>query len=150
MQGLSLAVLPDVLAICRVPTDTSLADVPTGGLFWSATRTQDELSLVIPDDQVPKDWQAERGWRCLQVRGKLDFEATGVLSALSAPLAFAGISIFVVSTFDTDYVLVREQDLNSACEVLSEHGYKVDKGQGRKAQPSSPVGFAAPSGTEGQ
>jgi len=127
MQGLSLDVLPDVLAICRVPADTPLAEVPTGGRFWSATRTQDELSLIIQDDQVPKDWQAERGWRCLQVRGKLDFEATGVLSALAAPLAFAGISIFVVSTFDTDYILVREQDLDGACEVLSEHGNTVQK-----------------------
>ena len=127
MEGLSLAVLPDVLAICRVPSDTPFAEVPTEGRFWSATRTQDELSLVIPDDQVPKGWQAERGWRCFQVRGKLDFEATGVLSALSAPLAFAGISIFVVSTFDTDYVLVREQDLDSACEVLRENGIKVKK-----------------------
>ncbi len=127
MEGLSLAVLPDVLAICRVPSDTPLAEVPTEGRFWSATRTQDELSLVIPDDQVPKGWQAERGWRCFQVCGKLGFEATGVLSTLSAPLAFAGISIFVVSTFDTDYILVREQDLDSACEVLRENGNKVKK-----------------------
>ena len=127
MEGLSLAVLPDVLAICRVPSDTPFAEVPTEGRFWSATRTQDELSLVIPDDQVPKGWQAERGWRCFRVRGKLDFEVTGVLSALSAPLAFAGISIFAVSTFDTDYILVREQDLDSACEVLRENGNKVKK-----------------------
>ncbi len=125
MEGLSFAILPDVLAICRVPSDTPLAEVPTGGQFWSATRTQDELSIVIPDDQVPQDWQAERGWRCLQVRGKLDFEVTGVLSALAPPLAFAGISIFVVSTFDTDYILVREPDLNRACEVLSAHGHEV-------------------------
>jgi hypothetical protein len=127
MQGLSLDVLPDLLAICLVPSDTPLAEVPRGGRFWSATRTQDELSLVIPDDQVPQGWQAERGWRCLQVRGKLDFEVTGVLSALSAPLAVAGISIFVVSTFDTDYILVRERDLNRACEVLREHGHEVEK-----------------------
>ncbi len=127
MEGLSLAILPDVLAICRVPSDTPLAEVPTEGRFWSATRTQDELSIVIPDDQVPQDWQAERGWRCLQVRGKLDFEVTGVLSALAAPLAFAGISIFVVSTFDTDYILVREPDLNRACEVLSAHGHTVER-----------------------
>jgi hypothetical protein len=126
MEGLSLTVLPDVLAICRVPSDTPLAEVPTEGRFWSATRTQDELSLVIPDGQVPQDWQAERGWRCLQVCGKLGFEVTGVLSALSAPLAFAGISIFVVSTFDTDYILVREPDLNRACKVLSAHGHEVD------------------------
>jgi hypothetical protein len=127
MQGLSLDVLPDVLAICHLPPDTPLAEVPLEGRFWSATRTQDELSLVIPDDQVPKGWQAERVWRCLQVRGKLDFEVTGVLSALSAPLAFAGISIFVVSTFDTDYILVREQDLDGACEVLSEHGHEITR-----------------------
>ena len=114
MQGLSLDVLPDLLAICRVPSDTPFAEVPMVGHFWSATRTQEELSLVIPDDQVPKGWQAERGWRCLQVRGKLDFEVTGVLSALSSPLAFAGISIFVISTFDTDYILVRDKDLNRA------------------------------------
>jgi hypothetical protein len=125
MEALSLAVLPDLLAICRVPSDTPLAEVPTGGRFWSATRTQDELSLVIPDDQVPQGWRAERVWRCLQVCGELDFEVTGVLSALSAPLASAGISIFAVSTFNTDYILVPEKDLNRACEVLAENGHKI-------------------------
>jgi hypothetical protein len=125
MKALSLTVLPDALAVCRVPPDTPVADVPLTGPFWSATRTRDELSLVIPEDQVPEGWQAVPGWRCLQVQGPLDFELTGVISALTAPLADAGVSVFVVSTFDTDYVLVREPDLERACEALSALGHSI-------------------------
>ena len=108
--------------------DTPLEVVPTDGSFWSMTRTEDELSLVISEDQVREGWQVERGWRCLSVLGKLDFEITGVLSALSAVLASAGISIFVVSTFDTDHILVRESDLDHACKVLAAQGYRIESG----------------------
>lgn len=127
MEGLSLTVLPVLLAICRFSSETPLEEIPKEGVFWSATRTTEELSLVIPEDQVQKGWQVERGWRCLKVLGKFDFEVTGVLSALSATLAFAGISIFVVSTFDTDHILVRDEDLDRACKVLTANGHQVKK-----------------------
>ena len=69
---------------------------------------------------------AETGWRCLRVEGPLSFELTGVLANLSAPLARAGIPIFVISTYDTDNVLVKVTDLESACSALRDEGYTVD------------------------
>ncbi len=75
---------------------------------------------------VPAGATAETGWRCLQVEGPLAFEMTGVLAALSAPLARAEIPIFVVSTYDTDYLLVKAVDLDSACDALRDEGHSVE------------------------
>jgi uncharacterized protein len=86
-----------------------------------------ELSLVIPEDFVPPGCPCEHGWRALKVAGPLDFSLTGLLSALAAPLAQAGISLFALSTYDTDYVLVRETDLDAAITVLSQAGYRVER-----------------------
>jgi len=91
--------------------------------FWSVTQIGDELSLVIPQDRVQPGWKAESGWRCIQVLGPLDFGLTGILSHLSGVLAGAGISIFALSTYDTDYILVKESSVARAREVLAESGY---------------------------
>ena len=76
--------------------------------------------MVIPQEAVEADWQAEGDWRALKVSGPLDFNLTGVLAALAQPLAGAGIPIFVLSTFDTDYILVREWDLSRAKQILQQ------------------------------
>ena len=93
------------------------------------TRTADELSIVCGDASVPPDLdaRAQRGWRALKVQGPLDFSLTGVLDALTAPLAQARISIFALSTYDTDYVLVHGDDLAQACETLTAAGHTVAK-----------------------
>ena len=91
--------------------------------FLSITYTQDELSLVCWDAQVPDDVKCERAWRALKVQGPLDFALTGILSSLSTPLSEHGIAIFAVSTFDTDYILVKEEKLSYATEVLEQHGH---------------------------
>ena len=91
--------------------------------FWSVTRTGEELSIVLPEENVPGDWKAEKGWCCLKVHGPLDFSLTGILASLATPLAEAGISIFAISTYDTDYVLVRDKDLARAKNVLAECGH---------------------------
>ena len=96
------------------------------GSFLSITRTDDELSVVSSSSVVPAGVTAETGWRCLRVEGPLPFELTGVLAALSAPLARAKIPIFVVSTFDTDYLLVRAPDLERVCDALHEEGHSVN------------------------
>lgn len=93
--------------------------------FLSITRTPDELSIISSTTDVPAGARAEAGWRCLKVEGPLAFEMTGVLASLSAPLARAGVPIFVVSTFDTDYVLVKAEDLEKACSALRGEGHVI-------------------------
>jgi|1186.fasta_scaffold296971_1 hypothetical protein len=117
---MEVAVLPGTLAVCRLrATDR----VPSWALelhegFVSITRTPDELSVVCPQEAVPPDTEVEEDWRALVLPGPIPFEATGVLSALTVPLAEAGIPVFAISTYDTDYVLVREKDLEHALHVL--------------------------------
>ena len=116
---LTLTLLPDRLAVCRLAPDAALPPWLdwSGGLI-SLTRTSDELSIVCAEERVPDTVQAERGWRALKVLGPLDFALTGILAGLAAPLAEAGISLFALSTYDTDYVLVRAADLERALAVL--------------------------------
>lgn len=117
---LRLKVLPGRLAVCRLdaagPIPPWFRPGPLAGLTW----TEDELSLVIQEDLVPEGVKAERGWRAIKVLGPLDFSLTGVLSSIAAPLARARISIFALSTYDTDYVLVQDKDLNAAKAVLED------------------------------
>ena len=91
----------------------------------SVTRTPDELSIVCSEASVPPTARAQRGWRALEVQGPLDFSLTGVLAALTAPLAQARISIFALSTYDTDYLLVPGEDLARACATLTAAGHTV-------------------------
>jgi uncharacterized protein len=112
-----LTVLPDRLAVCRLPAD---APAPSwaAGAFVSVTRTAEELSVVCAEENVPDGVTAERGWRCLKVEGPLDFALTGVLAELLVPLAKAEISVFALATYDTDHLLVREDRLEDALAAL--------------------------------
>jgi hypothetical protein len=121
----SLVVLPGRFALCRLPPEAEAPPPDPHALIWSATRTAGELSLIVPEAAAQAGWQAEAGWRCMQVAGPLDLALTGVLYALSAPLAAAGIPIFALSTYDTDYVLVRSADLARALAVLREAGHRI-------------------------
>ena len=89
------------------------------------TRTASELSIVCPDASVPAAVTAHRGWRAIAVDGTLDFALTGVLASLASPLASAGVSIFAVSTYDTDYVLVQQDALDRAVAALAAAGHRV-------------------------
>ena len=125
-MNLRLSVLPGTLAICRLGPDDPLPDWAQDGDFLSITRTSDELSIVCSEAAVPDSVKSDRGWRCLKVEGPLDFSLTGVLASLLAPLADAGISIFAVSTFDTDYLLVKAGNLAHTAEVLIQAGHRVN------------------------
>jgi len=120
MQNHSLTLLVSELklAICRLPPEASLPFWIKENDFFSVTRTQDELSIICKESQVPGTVQAERNWRMIKVSGPLDFGLTGVLASLSHPLADAGISIFALSTFETDYLLLKEEHLNRATGIL--------------------------------
>ena len=129
MRVLLMIVMPQQLAICRLGPADDLPAAVRQASFWSATRTEEELSLVIPEDFIPPGSRCERGWRALKVAGPLDLTLTGVLHSIAEPLAHAGISLFALSTFDTDYLLVRERDLEAATSVLSKAGHRVERQQ---------------------
>ena len=120
---LSFTVSPDRYAICKLPPTHP---IPTGFLhkpFFAITRTSDELSIVLLEENVHPEWTSEPGWRMLKVNGPLDFNMVGVIAAISAPLALAGIPIFVISTFDTDYLLVKEDHLERSIGLLEHQGH---------------------------
>lgn len=140
---MEVTVLDATLAICRLQPSER---IPSWALelhegFMNITRTPDELSIVCPQEAVPPDTQVEEDWRALMLPGPIPFEATGVLSALAAPLADAGIPIFAISTFDTDYVLVRQGNLERALEAL-----RADRPHRRRIASGSPyepqIGFS--------
>jgi uncharacterized protein len=123
---MKLYVLDELYAIVRLEPDADLPEWLRGGHFWSATRTDSELSLVCREDDVPRAASAERGWCALELAGPLDFSLTGVVAALVTPLAEAEVPIFILSTFETDYLLVRERDLHRSVEALTGAGHEVD------------------------
>ena len=123
---MKLYVLDELYAVARCDPDGGVPGWASAGPFWSVTRSDSELSVVCRQEDVPTAVSAERGWCALEVAGPLDFSLTGVVSALVEPLAEAEIPIFVLSTFETDYLLVRELDLPRAVEVLASAGHEVD------------------------
>ncbi|PKN56139.1 MAG: ACT domain-containing protein [Deltaproteobacteria bacterium HGW-Deltaproteobacteria-14] len=111
---LKLRVLPGRFAVCRLDAAHPIPGWFRPGPLAAITYTDDELSLVVPDEDVPEGVTAARGWRAFMVLGPLEFSLTGVLASLAAPLAEAHISLFALSTFETDYILVRAKDLDAA------------------------------------
>ena len=129
---LTLSLMLDTFAICRLDSSAAIPDWADGGGFFSITRTEDELSIVCPQANVADEINIEKGWRCLKVEGPIAFSMTGILVSLAAPLAEACISIFVVSTFDTDYLMVKESHLERTIRVLTESGHTIHR------QPNEP------------
>jgi len=123
---LTLSVLPEQFAICRLDANASLPSWLAQCRFFSVTRTPAELSIVAPQANVPQETRCETDWRCMMVEGKLDFSLTGIIASLATSLADAGISLFAVSTFDTDYLLVKSNKLLQAVQVLRQAGHYVN------------------------
>ena len=128
-QQLTLIVVDGVFAVCRLEPGAPIPIWSTADDFFSITRTADELSVVCRQDAVPDGINCERGWRCLRVAGTIPFSVVGVLASLTAPLAEAGISVFAISTFDTDYLLVKAEDLERSVDVLRGCGHTIQWGQ---------------------
>ena len=116
-------------AVCKLPAGSPLPPWATAGDLFSVTRTPDELSVVCRQDAVPDGAVCERDWRCLRVAGSMPFTLVGVLAALTTPLAKAGVGVFAVSTFDTDYLLVKSGDVPQAVAALRAAGHLVDAGE---------------------
>ena len=124
-MNLTLSLLDGRFAVCRLAPGDEVPAWASGGAFMSVTRTREELSVACAEGAVPEGTRCERGLRVLQIEGPLDFGLTGILASVAAPLAEAGLSIFAVSTFDTDYVMVREESVERAIAALAAAGHRV-------------------------
>ena len=124
--ALHLDVLPGSSAVARLDANTEIPEWARSATLSATIRTGGELTIVCPAAAVPPGVRSEGPFRTLAVRGPLDFALTGILASLAAPLAGEGISIFVLSTFDTDLLLVREHELPAARVTLEAAGHRVD------------------------
>lgn len=127
MKKLTLKLLPGELAVWKVLPGAQMPSFPLEKPgFWSLTRTGEETSVVSDAETVPPGSPSQAGWRCFSVIGPLDFSMTGVLASLAVPLAEAGIPVFVISTFDTDHILVRKNQVDNAIKVLKAAGHEIE------------------------
>jgi hypothetical protein len=122
---MDLVVRPETLAVCQLRPGQPWPEAPGDGSLFSAVSAGEERTLVCRADLAPGGARIESPWRALTVQGPLDFALVGVMAGLTAPLARAGVSVFVVSTFDTDHVLVRAEVLGDAAEALTDGGHTV-------------------------
>ena len=122
-KHLELELLDGAFAVCRLPVDAPV--LPAAGRFRSVTRTPDEVSVVCEEEHAPEGAVTERGWRCMKVAGPLDLSLTGIAAALTAPVAAAGVALFLVATYETDYLLVKEDALDTAIGALEADGHTV-------------------------
>ena len=122
LTGLKLRETAWQLAVCKFPADSALPVwvLHESAEFWSITRTPGELSVVCPEADLPPSVEmfVEKGWRAFELVGPVPFTTTGVISGLTAPLAVAGIGVFVISTYDTDYILVKGSNFSRASALL--------------------------------
>jgi len=124
-RKLSLSLLPKSFVICRLAAEAPIPAWATLGDFFSITRTSEELSLVTEMDLVPADFCLDTGWRAMKAHGPFDLSEVGVLASLVTPLAESEVSIFTVSTFDTDYLFTRSGQLQAALKALRKAGHTV-------------------------
>ena len=126
MTKLDLVILKKKFAICQLSPKDSLPDTSKLGDFWSITKTNDEISIIVTENLIPHgNCKTEKGWRAIKVIGPLYFSLTGINATLSTVLAKAGISIFAFSTYNTDYILVKEKNLDQAKNVLEKNGHNI-------------------------
>jgi hypothetical protein len=125
MPQINLRRLAETYAICRLAAFDPIPAWADGPGFVSIGRTEDELSIVCPVERVPTEVRQDSGWTCFKLQGPFAFNETGIALAVIRPLSEAGIGIFLVSTFDTDYLLVKSADTERASALLVEAGHRV-------------------------
>ena len=123
---LNFSTLGGIYGVCRLDKDSHIPEWAYESEFFNITRTLDELSIVCSQESIPKDIKCEKDWRVLKVEGILDFSLTGILASISNTLAKAEISIFAISTYDTDYILVKDTDFDKTVSALRREGFKVN------------------------
>ncbi len=131
---LTMKLLKEMYSVCRLNKNDLIPSWATNGEFFSITKTEDELSIVCSQENLPHNMQyellniqCEKDWRILKVEGPLDFSLVGILASISSLMAKEQISIFALSTYDTDYILVKETDIDVAINALLKSNYDVIK-----------------------
>ena len=124
-MNLKFRQLPGRYAVCRLPPEAPLPELGSTSVFTSITRTEDELSIACPVEQAPGDAKCEAPWVAFKLEGPFPFALTGILASFIDPLAAAGVPIFAVATFDTDYVLVKEEHAVSTLTALRDAGHEL-------------------------
>ena len=127
-MAIDLSEMADRFAICRLNSTSAVPYWATKGSFYSLTRTNDELSVLCRQDDVPGGVTCERAWRCLKVEGPLSLSLTGVLASIIVPLGEAGISILAIGAYETDYVLIKQDQYEEAIRVLKQSGHRINEG----------------------
>jgi hypothetical protein len=125
VRKLKFSQVPGSFAVCRLPANAVAPDWALHGSFFSITRTTDEISIVCLAAQVPPEIHHEADWTCLKLEGPFPFSETGILTSFVQPLSDRAIPIFAVSTFDTDYVLVKHAWVEKAVEALQAAGHQA-------------------------
>jgi hypothetical protein len=125
VRKLRFSVAGTGLVVCRLEADAIVPGWAARGAFFSVTRTQEELSIVCAEERVPAEVKRSGRFVLLKLYGPFAFTETGVVSSFAGPLAEAGVPVFVVSTFDTDYVLVPEESLEAALSALQKAGHEM-------------------------
>ena len=124
---MKLLALSGEYCVCRLRSDQPVPSWVWNSAFCSVTRSPDELSVVCQQDTVPFEVIREPGWRCWKLQGPIPFSAAGVVRSLAEPLGAAGIPIFIISTYDTDYLLVKQKHETSARRALLAAGHDVEQ-----------------------
>jgi uncharacterized protein len=124
--SLTLDALPERFAVVRLPPATGVPPLPLGGALLALTVTPEEISIVCAEQVAPPGGELAGGWRALRVAGELDFSLVGIIAALTGALARAQVSVFALSTYTTDYLLVREGQFGQAIEALRVAGYTIN------------------------
>jgi len=129
-KALKMKLLKGKYMVCRLDKDDIIPEWVKNSEFYSITRTSDELSIVCSEENIPDSIlnnyiRCEKDWRILKIEGPLDFSLIGILASISTILAQKGISIFAVSTYETDYILVKNKDIDSAIAALVSEGYEI-------------------------
>ncbi len=124
-RALTMKLMKGLYGVCRLNRDEAIPEWVFQSSFYSITKTLDELSVVCSQDNIPDEIKCEKDWRILRVEGPLDFSLIGILSSISTTLANKGISIFAISTYDTDYILVKDKKVDMAIDALSAEKYEI-------------------------
>jgi uncharacterized protein len=126
VSTLRFSLIPESFAICRLNPRSAIPEwALRPATFTSITRTSDELSIVCPENHIPPDLKSDVGWLCLKLEGPFPFSMTGVLTSFINPLSSNQVPIFAVATFDTDYVLIKQEFWEAASAALESAGHKI-------------------------
>jgi len=124
-KQLTMKAMNETYGVCRLDHHQPVPDWAKDSGFYSITRTIEELSIVCSQANIPDHVKCEKDWKMLKVEGPLDFSLIGILSSISTVLAQRKISIFAISTFDTDYILLKSKDFDNAIQALTNEGYEI-------------------------